>query len=103
MYYLKVEVYLPEEYRDEVVEALNDIGVLGLGTYDSVYAETSVLGHWRPLEGSHPFDGIVGEHTAAPEIKMEFRIERHRRYEVESILRCIHPYEEPAINFIELL
>ena len=100
--YLKVEVYIPEKDHHEMMNALNEAGLLGQGNYDYVFSATRVLGHWRPLPGADPSIGEVGEISREPELKIEFRIEQPQRQAVEAIIRANHPYEEPAINFIPL-
>lgn len=102
MDYLKVEVYIPVEIEGPLIATLNAAGLLGEGAYDTVYASTPVTGHWRPLEGADPHDGVVGERSAAPELKIEFRVPSYERYRTEALIREEHPYEEPVINFLEL-
>lgn len=69
---VKIEVYIPEEYRDKLREALNNIGVLGVGNYDNVMSVTKVMGYWRPLKNANPFDGEINKLSKASEDKIEF-------------------------------
>lgn len=101
--YIKVEVFIPEQYEKNLIDALNTQGLLGAGAYDYVYASTKVMGHWRPLAGSKPFIGQTGALCGSKEIKLEFRIQKNQKNVAESIIRRNHPYEEPIINFIELI
>ncbi len=52
--------------------------------------------------GRLSYDGEIGKLSAAPEIKAEFRCRTEDRPEVERIIRMVHPYEVPVINFIPL-
>lgn len=103
MSFIKCEVFLPKDYEKKLIDALNAHEILKFNQYDSVYAATEVTGHWRPLEGADPYDGTIGKLSTAKEIKLEFRIPVYERMRVERIIREVHPYEEPVINFLELL
>lgn len=103
MAYLKVEVFIPRKYVVELVNELNENGFLQEGHYDYAFSTTLSMGHWRPLEGSNPFDGEIGVVSETEEIKMEFRIEEEEREEVHRIIDRVHPFESPVINYIALL
>lgn len=101
--FVKVEVLLPEEYIETLRSRLNDIGVLTVGKYDHVISYSLVKGSWRPLEESKPFHGTIGEICFGTEYKMEFRCLYQNIEEVLSIIKNVHPYEEPIINVLPLL
>jgi hypothetical protein len=101
--YVKVEVLLPEEFIEKLRNKLNDIGVLTVGKYDNVISYSVVKGFWRPLEDSKPFKGNIGEISFGTECKMEFSCLYKNIEEVKSIIRSVHPYEEPVINVLPLL
>lgn len=103
MKYVKVEVFIPEKFVIDLANALNERDFLKQGLYDYAFSVTEVTGYWRPLEGASPFDGEIGVVSREPEIKMEFRIDRDDLEEVNRIIRFIHPYECPVINYIEVL
>lgn len=103
MQWIKTEVYIPEEFLPILRDTLNNGEFLRNGCYDNVLASQKVTGYWRPLEGANPFNGEIGELTTAEEIKVEFRCRLEDRREVERIIRSVHPYEVPVINFIPLL
>lgn len=103
MDHLKVETYIPEEYVPGLRDALSSGGYLREGAYDSVMAMQKVTGCWRPLEGSSPFTGTPGKLTTADEIKVEFRCRASDMRDVERVIRSVHPYEVPVINFISLV
>lgn len=103
MRYIKVEVFVPEEDKWQVIDGLNEKEILRDDGYDSVFAESKVTGHFTPLEGSKPDKGDIGKHTTVDEVKLEFRIDASKKDEVFSIIKANHPYEVPVINFMELL
>lgn len=101
--HIKVEVYIPDEYTDRLREALNAAGLLRVGRYDNTVSVQAVTGYWRPLEGATPHEGTVGEITSAPEAKVEFRCRRDHMHLAVSVIRSVHPYEEPVIHLIPLI
>lgn len=103
MKFIKVEVFLPPYNKEKVVTALNEERVLKYGFYDNVYSETRVKGHFRPLEGSNPTEGKIGEVCDIEEIKLEFRIRKEDKNKTLEIIKNNHAYEEAVINMIELL
>ena len=100
---VKIEVYIPEEYRDKLREALNNIGVLGVGNYDNVMSVTKVTGYWRPLKNANPFDGEINKLSKADEDKIEFAADIENVYNAVKVIKEVHPYEEPVINIIPLI
>lgn len=103
MTYLKCEVYLPESDYEGIVDALNQANILGVGDYDYVHTTSLVTGHWRALEGSNPTIGTIGQRTAQAELKLEFRLKANDLELVRSLICTNHSYEEPVINFIQLI
>lgn len=71
--------------------------------YDRCFTYWPVTGTWRPLEGSHPFDGEIGRICTASEIHLEFAVSmKYLKKAVEAVCRA-HPYEEPAIDVIPMI
>ena len=103
MIYLKVEVFIPQENVAILVNKLNEKGLLLDGNYDYVYCEIPVRGHFRPLEGANPAVGKIGQVTDQEENKLEFRIKKEKKEEVDKIIKLNHPYECPVINYIQLI
>lgn len=103
MNYLKVELFIPEEYVVEMANELNESDILQEGNYDYCFSVTETIGHWRPLEGANPYEGEIGVVSQEKEIKMEFRIREEDREEVQHIIDRVHPYEKPVINYLSLI
>jgi hypothetical protein len=100
---VKIEVFVPAAFVAAIREALHQAGAGRIGNYDHCGAVTQVTGYWRPLDGSHPFDGTVGALTEAPECKLELRCDRALAAQAVRAIRAVHPFEEPVINVIPLL
>ena len=65
-------------------------------------ASLTVTGCWRPLEGSHPYLGTLGQLRTEPELKVEVACPTGRVEAVLAAVKRVHPYEEPVINVIPL-
>lgn len=102
MNFLKVELFIPEAFVVELANDLNEADFLKEGCYDYAFSTSKVEGHWRPLEGADPYDGVIGKVQKRTEVKMEFRISAEDRDEVQRIIDRIHPYEVPVVNYIPL-
>lgn len=99
----KIEVYLPAEYLEAIQLALTAAQAGIVGNYDNVFATTQVTGHWRPLPGSDPFQGNIGEMESAPEIKLEVNCKKEHVSATLQAIRVAHPYEEPLMRVIPIL
>ena len=98
----RIEVNIPEEYVVKLRDALQPTGACKVGKYDNCMAITHVEGYWRPLNGSNPFLGKIGNIERGNEVKVEFRCPATDVKTVISIIRRIHPYETPVIDIIPL-
>lgn len=100
--YCKLEIFLPEEALPAVARALREAGAGHIGKYDSCLSYSRVTGCWRPLEGTSPYLGQVGEISAEPELKVEVTCPTEKVDQVLAAVKRAHPYEEPVINVIPL-
>ena len=98
----KIEIFIPDEYVEKLMCELNKIGACGVGNYDYVASYTKVKGSWRPLEGASPFDGEIGKITYAEETKIEIMVLENIVRDTISVIKSVHPYEEPVYNVIQL-
>jgi|GEM_PF-21959 len=100
--FCKLEIFIPETHFKPLCEALRSVGAGCVGNYDSCLSVTKVTGYWRPLPGSHPYDGEIGVLQSAPELKVEVLCRKERLHETIAAVKKAHPYEVPVINAIEL-
>ena len=98
----KVEIFIPTDFLDELLEALADAGAGVIGNYDHCFAVTQVTSSFRPLEGATPSFGNVGELMTTGESKLEVNVHEEILAEVLRVTREVHPYEEPLINILPL-
>lgn len=101
--FIKVEVFIPSDSKEKLIDALADSGILKYENYDRVYSQTKVLDHFIPLENANPFIGEKKEECEVEEVKLEFRIKAKDKEKVFKIIKENHPYEVAVINFIGLL
>jgi hypothetical protein len=100
--YIKLEIFVPQEYALKVRDELAKIGVGVIGNYDHCVALTTVRGFFRPLQGADPFEGEVEKISEVAEYKLEVNCKRELVEEAIKVIRRVHPYEEPLINVIPL-
>lgn len=100
----KIETYIPKEYLDKLKEELNTIGALTIDDlYDNCLTSTQVTSYWRPLPGSEPYLGIVGELAIEEELKVEFCCLSNLMKSATDIIKKVHPYEKPVIIVIPII
>lgn len=98
----KLAVYVPQEHADLVREAMLSAGAGHIGAYSHCSFNTSGEGTFRPLEGTDPFIGTVGQTEKVKEVKIETVVpEEMVKRTVSSMIKA-HPYEEVAYDLFEL-
>ncbi len=100
--WVKIEVYIPEEYLDRLQAALHEIGACREGEYDHVAHITPGIGKWRALKDAKPFLGEPGKIYSGSESRLEFRCPLRQAQKAVEVIEEAHPYEQPVINVIPL-
>jgi len=100
---VKLIVYCPPEAQEPILSALAQAGVGRIGAYDSWSIGFGVEERFRPLEGSHPYQGQTGSLTELTVRRLEFQVEDRRYLEVIDLVKAHHPYEVPPIEVLPLL
>lgn len=98
----KIEIFIPEAYIESLRDELHKVNVGRIGHYDHCLSITTVRGYWRPLPGSNPYLGQVGEISTGTECKVEVNCPQEHISEALAVIQKIHPYDEPLINLIPL-
>ena len=70
--------------------------------YDSCMSCSKVTSYWRPLDGTSPYIGNVGEISCEPEMKVEVTVFTEKVDETIQVIKEVHPYEEPVINALPI-
>ncbi len=101
--FLKLEVYVPKTHTMQLLAALDNAGAGHIGDYDSCSFITSGTGRFRPLEGSDPFIGNIGEVEVVEEDKIEVVCPKDKMDDILEAMRQAHPYEEIAYFIIPIV
>jgi len=95
---IKIVVYVPESHTEIVRSALGDAGAGAIGNYSHCTFTTKGISHFKPLAGSNPTEGTIGEISEVVEDKIETVCMKDNLEAVLSAIEEAHPYEEPAID-----
>jgi dinuclear metal center YbgI/SA1388 family protein len=98
----KIVVFVPVADTQDVLDALAAAGAGQLGEYDRAAWISAGEGTFRPLEGSNPTIGRIGQSEVVSENRLEMILPRHKRRAVVAAMKAAHPYEEPAYDVYEL-
>ncbi|CAN5154606.1 Nif3-like dinuclear metal center hexameric protein [soil metagenome] len=97
----KWTVFVPESHATQVTDALKDAGAGATGDYDRASFAAPGMLTFRPLEGSTPHVGSIGEVEDVTQMRIELVAARHLRATLRDVLRATHPYDEPAFDVAE--
>ena len=100
--YCKLEIFIPETHLAALQEALQKVDAGHIGNYDCRLSYSPVTGCWRPLAGTNPYLGSVGEISEEPELKVEVTCRTEQVDKTVEAVKSVHPYEEPVVNVIPL-
>jgi len=100
---VKIAVYVPRGYEEQVRQALCDNGGGWIGNYSDCTFSTAGEGTFRPREGANPFIGKRGDLERAGEFRLETIVrEQDLARAVKAMIKA-HPYEEVAYDLYPLL
>ena len=98
----KFAVYVPTQYADKVSRAIFEAGAGKIGRYTETSFGVTGKGTFKPMEGTNPFIGKIGERKEVQEIKIETVVAERDLESVVQTMKSVHPYEEPAYDVYEL-
>jgi len=98
----KFAVYVPAQYADKVSQSIFEAGAGKIGKYTETSFNISGKGTFKPMEGTNPFIGKIGEKEEVQEIKIETVVAERDLDSVIQAMKDNHPYEEPAYDVYEL-
>jgi len=99
---LKLVVFVPAGYENQVADALFAAGAGEVGRYDRCSFRSYGTGTFRPGSGTSPFLGRKGVTEAAREIRLETILPRAAANRVVDKMIKAHPYEEVAYDLVPL-
>jgi hypothetical protein len=100
---VKLVIFVPVEHEEKLRLAVGEAGAGKIGKYDFCSFVTKGTGHYRPLQGSTPFQGEEGGIENAEEYKIETVCYEKDLPKILKAMREAHPYEEIAYDIFPLL
>jgi hypothetical protein len=100
---VKVVVTVPETDAHALRKAIGDAGSGIIGNYSHCSFSSKGVGRFLPKKGARPAIGKVGEIEEVIEERIEFTCDYENLKTVLSVIRDVHPYEEPVIDVYQLL
>jgi dinuclear metal center YbgI/SA1388 family protein len=92
----KLVTFVPQDHTDRVLVALHEAGAGQIGNYGNCSFRVVGTGTFKPLDGSAPFVGALGQQESVQEDRVEVIFPTHLENVVLQSLRKAHPYEEVA-------
>lgn len=99
---LKLVCFVPKIHVQRVREAIFEAGGGNLGNYDACSFNAEGYGSFRPNSNANPYVGELNKIHYENEVRIEVILPEYLKYKVTEALIKVHPYEEPAYDFIPL-
>lgn len=100
--YFKLAVFIPVGQLDQVRSAIAEAGAGWIGNYSHCTFASSGTGTFKPLAGTNPFIGNIGEIEQVQEIRLETVVPAKRLNGVLQAMLKAHPYEEVAYDLYRM-
>ncbi|HEY9720456.1 MAG TPA: Nif3-like dinuclear metal center hexameric protein, partial [Oscillatoriaceae cyanobacterium] len=97
-----VAIYVPTAEAERVREAAWAAGAGRSERYERSAYAMPAAGTFRPVAGAHPAAGTPGAQAHTEEQRLEFLVDERVLGGVTAAILEAHPYEEPALEVIEL-
>lgn len=98
----KIIFYVPVDDAEIVKKAMFEAGAGVIGNYDQCSFETLGRGQFRAKEGASPHIGKVNKLEVLTELRVEMICREEVLKKVLLALLAAHPYEEVALDVIDL-
>lgn len=97
----RITTFVPPEKLEALLDGITRVVPLKWGKYDQVaWVSGEVTERFRPLPGSNPTAGTIGELEKVPSMRLEFTIPRDQALLEKLLTEGLipsHPWEEPAV------
>ena len=100
---VKLVTFVPPEAVDAVLDTISRAGAGRIGDYERCSFRVRGTGTFRPLAGTDPYSGTVGQDAAEDEFRLEAGLPLGRVADVVRALQATHPYDEVAYDLFPLL
>ena len=98
----KVEVYVPDENSEELLESLYKAGAGAVGNYINCSYALSGEGAFTPLKNASPYIGEENIQSNVHEKKIEILSPKTKIRRIIDTIYETHPYETPVYNISEV-
>ena len=98
----KVEVYLPKESLEIIIEVVKDYAKVDSEKYTHCMSWHKVNSMWMPVGDANPYLGELGKDQYAEEYVLTFRCEEAVVERVKKLIVDNHPYESVCIDVYKL-
>lgn len=98
----KLNFYVPSKNKEEVKNALFNIGVGRYNNYDKCSFETKGTGQFRPINEANPHIGNLDKLELVEEYKIEMVCSDELIKKAVKVLKESHPYEEVAYEVFKI-
>lgn len=99
----KLVVFVPHTHLQPVREVMHIAGAGHIGNYSDCSFAVAGTGTYRPLKGTRPYQGTVGQLEFAEEYRLETIIAQEKLNQVVDAMLAQHPYEEVAYEVLPLV
>jgi hypothetical protein len=99
----KIIVHVPENAAIAFRNAIGEAGAGKLGNYSHCSFTYKGIGRFKPNDGANPHIGESGKLEEVPEESVEISLTEDLMPNVIKAIYQAHPYEEPALEVIELV
>ncbi len=98
----KLVTFVPKKNAEEIRNALFEAGAGSIGNYGECSFNIEGKGTFKPLPGSDPFVGKIGERHTENESGIEVIFPAYLQNKIISSMKKAHPYEEVAYDIYKL-
>lgn len=98
----KIVVFVPENDKNKVSEAIFKAGGGIIGNYDNCSFRSSGIGSFKGNEASNPNIGKKNNLEFVDEIRVEFIAEKWNLNKILKAMIDLHPYETPAYDIYSI-
>ena len=100
---LKLIYYVPESHLEATKQAIFKAGAGGIGDYAECAWQVKGIGQFKPAGQAKPFIGQINQLEQVEEWRVETIVDEQFAQAVKQALLASHPYEEPALEFIQIV
>lgn len=101
-YKLHIFCHDDPEVIERIIDAASKAGAGIMGNYTHCATVFKGEGQWYSLPNAHPNIGTPGTLSKEREVKIEMHCPKNKAKAVLAAIKRVHPYEEPAIEFIRM-